>query len=96
MTLALYTFAAMLVFWHGYVHAMGLYRARLQGRLVGLPLLLSLPVVFVTFLLDVLLQFTVFALVFWQWPRRYIAAGPAPLHRSRARARDFVSLSLHQ
>jgi hypothetical protein len=65
---ALYAILALFAFWHGYVHAMGLYRARLQGRLVGLSLIMSLPVVFVTFLLDVLLQFTVVALIFWEWP----------------------------
>jgi len=40
MSLLTYTIAALFIFWHGYIHAMGLYRARLQGRLVGLPLLL--------------------------------------------------------
>lgn len=63
-----YVVLSLLAFWHGYVHAMGLYRAKLQGRLVGLPLLLSLPVVFVTFVLDVLIQLTVASVVFWQWP----------------------------
>jgi hypothetical protein len=67
---ALYTFGAVLLFWHGYVHAMGLYRARLQGRLKGLPLVLALPVVSITFVLDVLLQFTVASLVFWRWPEQ--------------------------
>ena len=67
--IVLYTIFVLWVFWHGYIHAMGLYRARLKGRLVGLPLVLSLPVVFVTFLLDVLIQFTVASLVFWQWPK---------------------------
>jgi len=70
MTLIAYTLAALFVFWHGFVHAMGLYRAWLKGRLVGLPLLLSLPVLLITFALDVLLQFTVAALVFWRWPEQ--------------------------
>lgn len=68
MKILLYTALICWVFWHGYIHAMGLYRARLQGRLVGLPLVLSVPVIAVTFLLDVLIQFTVASLVFWQWP----------------------------
>jgi uncharacterized membrane protein YecN with MAPEG domain len=72
MTAMLWVLGALFVFWHGYVHAMGLYRARLQGRLVGLPLLLSLPVLSVTFALDVILQFTVAALVFWRWPSHEI------------------------
>lgn len=65
--LALIAFVCWL-FWHGYIHAMGLYRAKLQGRLVGLPLVLSVPVIVVTFALDVLIQFTVASLVFWEWP----------------------------
>ncbi len=65
--LALIAFVLWL-FWHGYIHAMGLYRAKLQGRLVGLPLVLSVPVIVVTFALDVLIQFTVASLVFWEWP----------------------------
>lgn len=68
MTAVLYILFVCWVFWHGYIHAMGLYRARLQGRLVGLPLIMSLPVIVVTFALDVLLQFTVAAVVFWQFP----------------------------
>ena len=69
MEILLYTALICWVFWHGYIHAMGLYRARLQGRLVGLPLVLSVPVIAVTFALDVLIQFTVASLVFWQWPQ---------------------------
>ena len=65
---AAYIFFACWVFWHGYIHAMGLYRAKLQGRLVGLPLVLSVPVIFVTFALDVILQFTVASLIFWEKP----------------------------
>ena len=68
MDILLYTALICWVFWHGYIHAMGLYRARLQGRLVGLPLVLSVPVIAVTFALDVLIQFTVASLVFWQLP----------------------------
>ena len=64
-----YTLLALWLFWHGYIHAMGLYRAKLKGRLVGLPLVLSLPVIFFTFLLDVVIQFTVASLVFKQWPK---------------------------
>lgn len=63
-----YALLACWVFWHLYIHAMGLYRAKLSGRLVGLPLILSVPVIAVTFLLDAFLQFTVASLVFWKWP----------------------------
>lgn len=69
LTFILYTVLALLVFWHGFIHAMGLYRAKLQGRLVGLSLIMAVPVVVVTFVLDVLIQFTIASLVFWQWPK---------------------------
>ena len=68
MELPAYLLLASWVFWHLYIDAMGLYRARLSGRLVGLPLVLSVPVIAVTFLLDAFLQFTVASLVFWRWP----------------------------
>jgi hypothetical protein len=66
--IVIYTLLVCWVFWHGYIHAMGLYRARLKGRLVGLPLVMSIPVILVTFVLDVILQFTVASLVFWEKP----------------------------
>jgi len=69
MTTIANIFLACWVFWHLYIHAMGLYRAKLSGRLVGLPLVLSVPVIVVTFLLDAILQFTVASLVFWEWPK---------------------------
>ncbi len=65
--LALIAFSLWL-FWHGYIHGMGLYRAKLKGRLVGGPLLLSLPMVGVFFLCDFLMQFTVASVVFWKLP----------------------------
>ena len=68
MTAITYTLLACWVFWHLYIHAMGLYRAKLSGRLVGLPLVLSVPVIAVTFLMDAFLQFTVASLVCWRWP----------------------------
>lgn len=68
LTVAAYILLACWVFWHLYIHAMGLYRAKLSGRLIGLPLVLSVPVIAVTFLLDAFLQFTVASLVFWKWP----------------------------
>ena len=68
MTTVLYILFVVWVFWHLYIHAMGLYRAKLSGRLVGLPLVLSVPVIAVTFLLDAFLQFTVASLAFWKWP----------------------------
>jgi hypothetical protein len=86
MTTALHTLhtlaavaAAMWVFWAGYVFTMGLYRAKLQGRLKGLSLLLAAPIVAVAFVLDFLAQMTVFTLVFADPPRHWLVT-----HRLRA------------
>jgi hypothetical protein len=68
MTITASVLILLIVFANGYFHAMGVYRAHLKGRLNGLPLLLCAPVLLITFALDVLLQFTVAALVFWRWP----------------------------
>lgn len=68
MHLAAYTLLACWVFWNLYVYSMGLYRAKLQGRLVGLPLVLASPLILLTFVLDALLQFTVASLAFWRLP----------------------------
>lgn len=63
---------AMWVFWCGYVFTMGLYRAKLQGRLKGLSLVLASPVVAVAFTLDFVAQMTVFTVVFMDPPRHWL------------------------
>lgn len=84
----LLTLATLWAFYLLYVLMMGAYRAFLRRRLQGLNLLLLSPPLLVAFALDVLLQFTLAWLVFWDRPaagdwfvthrlRRYIAAGPA-------------------
>lgn len=71
-TLAL-TLAALYAFWTLYVLCMGFYRAWLHRRLRGLSAVLALPWVGVALAIDALMQFTVFALVFLEWPplRKY-------------------------
>lgn len=69
MEAASYILFACWVFWHFFIHSQGLYRAKLKGRLVGLPLVLSLPVVAFTFLIDLVAQFTLASLFFWEWPK---------------------------
>lgn len=66
------TLAALWVFWLLYVFTMGLYRAFLMGRLKGLSLVMCAPVVAVAFTLDLLMQFTVFAVVFADIPRDWL------------------------
>ena len=69
MTAITYALLALYAFWNLYVYSMGLYRAKLHGRLNGFPLLMCAPVVAITFIIDAMLQFTIASLVFWQWPK---------------------------
>lgn len=66
------TLILLILFWHGYIYCMGLYRAYLTGRLKGLSLALCAPVVAITFLLDFIAQVTVFSLAFLEWPREWL------------------------
>lgn len=82
-TIAL-TLAALWVFWLLYVFTMGVYRAFLTGRLKGLSLLMCSPVVAGAFLVDLLMQFTVFAVVFAEVPREWLVT-----HRLRRYMREL-------
>jgi hypothetical protein len=77
---------ALYAFWNLYVYSMGIYRAFLQKRLKGLSLVMSAPILALMFAIDVLMQFTLAWLVFWDRPakgewfvtgrlRRYIKQG---------------------
>ena len=63
---ALLTLAALWAFWALYVFTMGLYRAFLKRRL---SLIMCSPVVALAFALDVVMQLTVFTIVFLELPR---------------------------
>lgn len=78
------TLAALWVFWLLYVFTMGLYRALLMGRLKGLSLLMCAPVVAVAFVVDLLMQFTVFTIVFAEVPRDWLVT-----HRLRRYMREL-------
>lgn len=69
---ALYAAAAVLLylyaFWALYVLIMGLYRAHLAGRLVGLSRILAMPLVLVGVAVDVLAQYTLAVLIFADFP----------------------------
>lgn len=82
-TIAL-TLAALWVFWLLYVFTMGLYRAFLLGRLKGLSLVMCSPVVAGAFLVDLLMQFTVFSIVFAEVPRDWLVT-----HRLRRYMREL-------
>lgn len=72
MPFAVVLLAALWAFWLLYVFTMGLYRAFLTGRLKGLSLLLCAPVVTVAAIFDVLMQITVFTVVFAELPRDWL------------------------
>lgn len=70
-----YMLAGLWVFWILYVLTMGLYRAKLTGRLNGLSLLLCSPFVAAAFVLDFMAQMTVFTVLFGELPRELLVTG---------------------
>ena len=75
---------ALWAFWLLYVFTMGLYRAFLLRRLRGLSLLLCAPVVVVAFAVDLVMQLTVFTVVFREAPRDWLVT-----HRLRRYLREL-------
>ena len=73
------TLSVLWAFWALYVFMMGVYRAFLTGRLKGLNLIMAAPFLAVAFVLDFLMQITVFAVVFADIPRHWLVT-----HRLRA------------
>lgn len=70
MSLVLFSMLAYLyAFWCAYVLVMGIYRAHLSRRLVGLNKVLALPVVGFGYLMDVAANLFIAPLVFLDWPR---------------------------
>lgn len=70
-----YLLVGLWVFWCGYVFTMGLYRAKLSGRLKGLSLAMASPFVAVAFVLDFIAQMTVFSVAFAELPRELLVTG---------------------
>ena len=56
--------------WYLYVLLMGLYRAKLAHKLTKTAYLLSLPALIIGFVLDLVINWTVAAAWFRQWPQR--------------------------
>ncbi len=70
MSLVLFSMLAYLyTFWCAYVLVMGIYRAHLSQRLVGLNKVLALPVVGFGYLMDVAANLFIAPLVFLDRPR---------------------------
>jgi len=67
-------------FWILYVFTMGMYRAKLQGRMKGLSLILASPFIVLALLLDVLAQFSVFSVAFFEWPRHLLVTSRLQAH----------------
>ena len=59
-------------FWVLYVVMMGCYRAKLAGRLKGLNFIMAGPFLAAAFVLDFVMQMTVFTLVFAELPRHWL------------------------
>lgn len=57
-------------FWLLYVLIMGFYRAWLAKKLTKVALVLASPALVVGYLVDLLANWTLAALLFWQWPQR--------------------------
>ena len=58
------------IFWLLYVLVMGFYRASLAGNLPRVALLLGAPLIITAIVIDLLANWTVASLWFWQWPAR--------------------------
>lgn len=72
-TVILLTLATILFlwgFWALYVLVMGIYRAHLKGRLRGLTLVMSVPLVLAGLIVDVVAQYTLATLFFLDLPRK--------------------------
>lgn len=77
-------FAITWIFWAMYVFVMGLYRAKLNGRLGGINYYMGYPVFAVGMIVDIVFNFTLAVLIFLDLPRetlvtsrlkRYMAEG---------------------
>lgn len=69
--------------WLLYVLVMGLYRAKLQGRLSKVALVLGFPVYMLGYLLDVFVQLTIATVLFVELPREGLVTGRLTRHIKR-------------
>lgn len=99
MDAIIYLLAFLWAFWAMYVLIMGIYRAHLAKRLTAVTLCLSAPFIVLGYLMDVIANLTVAALVFLELPRellvtsrlsRYVAQG----HGWRFKAANWICNNL--
>jgi len=69
--------------WLLYVLVMGLYRAKLQGRLSRVALVLGFPVYAIGYVLDVFVQLTIATVLFVELPREGLVTGRLTRHIKR-------------
>ncbi len=60
------------IFWLAYVVIMGFYRAYLDKRLNSVTFAMASPVLVVGYVLDMLCQYTLASLLFWDWPESWL------------------------
>lgn len=70
MTYAVTPLLALWLLWYLYLIVIGLYRAKLQGRLGRTALFLGAPALIIGWLLDWLVNWTIAALWFWEFPKQ--------------------------
>lgn len=58
------------VFWYIYLIVMGLYRAKLDGRLTWPVKILGAPALLVGYIVDIIAQYTIATIVFRDWPAK--------------------------
>ncbi len=74
--------AYLWVFYMLYVYTMGVYRAKLSGRLQGLALLLLYPIVVVAALFDVLCNLTLACIIFAEPPKEWLVTARLKRHHA--------------
>jgi len=79
----LYTLAIMYALWLLYLLVMGLYRAKLQGRLSRVALVLGFPVYGIGYLLDIFVQVTIASVLFLELPKEGLVTGRLTRHIKR-------------
>lgn len=90
MSLFLFSMLAYLyAFWCAYVLVMGIYRAHLSRRLVGLNKVLALPVVGFGYLMDVFANLTIASLVFLEPPREWLVTDRLQRHMHKSKGWRF-------
>lgn len=70
----------MFLFWGLYVLVMGLYRAKLDGRLSRSARILGAPYLLVGYAMDVFCQMTLATALFMEWPRELLVTARLKRH----------------